>query len=151
MINQVTLLGRVGKDPEIRYTNDNKAVAMFSIATNELGKDKTTWHNVKAWEQKADLCEKYVKKGDLLFVQGRIEYTEKDGKHYTAVVIQNMQFLSSKGGSQSQASNKDNPVPQPPQKQNRQPNLSDTKTAINNGFTETVKQSDDLGDDDIPF
>ena len=77
MINQVTLLGRVGKDPEIRYTNDNKAVAMFSIATNELGKDKTTWHNVKAWEQKAELVEKYVKKGDLLFVQGRMEYTEK--------------------------------------------------------------------------
>lgn len=129
MINQVTLLGRVGKDPEIHYTNNNKAVAMFSIATNELGKDKTTWHNVKAWEQKAELVEKYVKKGDLLFVQGRIEYTEKDGKHYTAVVIQNMQFLSSKGGNHKEP-------PLPPTGQNRQP--------------ETAK-SDDLGDDDIPF
>ena len=144
MINQVTLLGRVGKDPEIRYTKDNQAVAMFSIATSEKWKDKdgktqenTTWHNVQAWEKQADLVEKYVKKGDLLFVQGKIKYTEKDGKHYTAVVIQNMQFLSSKGGSQSQASNKDKPVPQPPQKRVSQP--------------ETVKQSDDLGDDDIPF
>ena len=137
MINQVTLLGRVGKDPEIRYTNDNKAVAMFSIATNELGKDKTTWHNVKAWEQKAELVEKYVKKGDLLFVQGRMEYTEKDGKHYTAIVIQNMQFLSNKGGSQSQASNKEKPIPQPPQKRTVSP--------------ETTQSGDDLGDDDIPF
>ena len=144
MINQVTLLGRVGKDPEIRYTKDNQAVAMFSIATSEKWKDKdgktqenTTWHNVKAWEQKAELVEKYVKKGDLLFVQGRIEYTENNGKYYTAIVIHNMQFLSSKGGSQSQVSNKDKPIPQPPQKRTTPP--------------ETTQSGDDLGDDDIPF
>ena len=49
MLNNVELIGRVGKDPEIRYTNSDKKVAMLNIATNELGKDKTTWHNVKAW------------------------------------------------------------------------------------------------------
>lgn len=137
MINQVTLLGRVGKDPEMRYTPNNKAVCKFSLATNELGKEKTTWHNITAWEKTAELCEQYVKKGDLMYIQGRIEYTEKDGKYYTAVVIQNMQFLSSKGEKQSSASNKDKPVPKPPQKQNRQP--------------ETTQSGDDLGDDDIPF
>lgn len=134
MINQVTLLGRVGKDPEIRYTPNNKAVAMFSIATNELGKDATTWHNVKAWEKQAELCEQYIKKGDLLFVQGRIEYSEKDGKHYTAIVIQNMKFLSSKGGNQSGVSNKEPPKPPTGQKPQA-----------------AAKQADDLGDDDIPF
>lgn len=133
MINQVTLLGRVGKDPEIRYTTSNKAVAMFSIATNELGNDKTTWHNVQAWEKRAEVCEKYVKKGDLIYIQGRIEYSEKDGKHYTAIVIHNMQFLSSKAGSQSQVSNKEPPKPPTGQK------------------PQAVAQSDDLGDDDIPF
>lgn len=133
MINQVTLLGRVGKDPEIRYTTSNKAVAMFSIATNELGKDTTTWHNVKAWEKLAELCEQYVKKGDLLYVQGRIEYTEKDGKYYTAIVIQNMKFLSSKGGNQSPASNKEPPKPPTGQK------------------VQAAAKADDLGDDDIPF
>lgn len=133
MINQVTLLGRVGKDPEIRYTTSNKAVAMFSIATNELGKDATTWHNVKAWEKQAELCEQYVKKGDLLFVQGRIEYSEKDGKYYTAIVIQNMKFLSSKSGNQSQASDKEPPKPPTGQK------------------PQAVAKTDDLGDDDIPF
>ena len=132
MINQVTLVGRVGKDPEIRYTTSNKAVAMFSIATNELGKDKTTWHNVKAWEKQAELCEQYVKKGDLLFVQGRIEYTEKDGKYYTSVVIQNMKFLSSKGENQSQASKEQ---PKPPTMQKPQ----------------AAAQADDLSDDDIPW
>lgn len=134
MINQVTLVGRVGKDPEIRYTTSNKAVAMFSIATNELGKDATTWHNVKAWEKQAELCEQYVKKGDLLYIQGRIEYSEKDGKHYTAIVIQNMKFLSSKGDKQSPASNKEPPKPPTGQKPQA-----------------AAKQADDLGDDDIPF
>ena len=135
MINQVTLVGRVGKDPEIRYTPSNKAVAMFSIATNELGKDNpTTWHNVKAWEKQAELCEQYVKKGDLLYIQGRIEYTEKDGKHYTAIVAQTLKFLSSKGDKQSGASNKEPPKPPTGQKPQS-----------------TAKQAEDLGDDDIPF
>ena len=133
MINQVTLLGRVGKDPEIRYTPSNKAVAMFSIATNELGKDTTTWHNVKAWEKQAELCEKYVKKGDLLYVQGRIEYTEKDGKYYTAIVVQNMKLLSSKNDKQTGASNKEPPKPPTGQK------------------VQAIDKSGDLGDDDIPF
>lgn len=134
MLNQVTLLGRVGKDPEIRYTPNNKAVVMFSIATNELGKDTTTWHNVKAWEKQAELCEQYVKKGDLLYVQGRIEYTENNGKYYTAIVVQNMKFLSSsKGGNQPESSKE---PPKPPTGQNRQPETAN---------------ADDLGDDDIPF
>lgn len=131
MINQVTLVGRVGKGPEIRYTQSEKAVAMFSIATNEFGKDKTTWHNVKAWEKHAELCEQYVKKGDLLFVQGRIEYTEKDGKYYTSIVIQNMKFLSSRG--ENQASNKEQPKPPIMQK------------------PQAAAQADDLSDDDIPW
>lgn len=133
MINQVALLGRVGKDPEIRYTPNNKAVAMFSIATNELGKDSTTWHNIKAWEKLAELCEKYVKTGDLLYVQGRIEYTESNGKYYTAVVVQSMKFLSSKGEKQSYVSSKEPPKPPTGQK------------------PQAAAKADDLADDDIPF
>ena len=130
MINQVTLVGRVGKDPEIRYTQSEKAVAMFSIATNEFGKDKTTWHNIKAWEKQAELCEQYVKKGDLLFVQGRIEYTENNGKYYTSIVIQNMKFLNSKGDNQASEE-----PPKPPTMQKPQ----------------AAAQADDLSDDDIPW
>ena len=130
MINQVTLIGRVGKDPEIRYTTSNKAVAMFSIATNELGKDKTTWHNIKAWEKQAELCEQYVKKGDLLYISGRIEYTENNGKYYTAIVIQNMKFLSNKGDNQASKEQ-----PKPPTRQKPQ----------------AAAQADDLSDDDIPW
>ena len=132
MLNNVELIGRVGNEPELRYTPSNKAVVKLSIATNELGKDKTTWHTVTVWDKVAENVEKYVKKGDLLYIAGRIEYTEKDGKYYTAIVANTVKFLSVKGG-EKQA---DKPIPQPPQKQNRQP--------------ENVK-ADDLGDDDIPF
>lgn len=133
MINQVTLLGRVGKDPEMRYTPNNKAVCKFSIATNELGKENTTWHNITAWEKTAELCEQYVKKGDLLYVHGRIEYSEKDGKYYTAIVANAVKFLSSKGEN---SGSKEKPVPQPPTGEKPQ---------------SAAKQADDLGDDDIPF
>ena len=101
MINQVTLIGRVGKDPEIRYTTSNKAVAMFSIATNELGKDTTTWHNVKAWEKQAELCEQYVKKGDKLYVEGELRtrnYDDKNGvKHFiTEIYGDKLELLTPK-------------------------------------------------------
>lgn len=134
MLNNIELIGRVGKDPEIRYTPNNKAVCKFSLATNELGKDKTTWHNITAWEKTADLCEQYVKKGDLLYVQGRIEYTESNGKYYTTIVAHTLKFLSSKSEN---SGSKEKPIPQPPQKQTAKP--------------ETTQSGDDLGDDDIPF
>ena len=140
MLNNVELIGRVGNEPELRYTPSNKAVVKLSIATTETAKDKTvktTWHNVTVWEKTAENVEKYVKKGDLIYIQGRIEYTEKDGKYYTAIVAQKVNFLSSNGGSQSQVSNKDKPVPPPPQKRTAPP--------------ETTQSGDDLGDDDIPF
>ena len=140
MLNNVELIGRVGKDPEIRYTNSDKKFAMFSIATNEL-KAKTTWHNVQAWDKTAEIAEQYVKKGDLLYVQGRIEYTESNGKYYTAIVAHTLKFLSSKADKQSQVIDKDKPIPKPPQKR---------QTASDLGYMASDK-SDDLGDDDIPF
>lgn len=94
MLNSVELIGRVGKDPEMRYTSSGKAVVGFSIATNEMGKEKTTWHNIIAWEKTAELCEKYVKKGDLLYLRGRIEYSESNGKYYTQIVAHTVKFLS---------------------------------------------------------
>lgn len=131
MLNNVELIGRVGKDPEMRYTNSGKAVCGFSLATNEMGKEKTTWHNLTAWEKTAELCEKYVKKGDLLYIQGRIEYSESNGKYYTQIVAHTVKFLSSKGKNSDSKE-----PPKPPTGQNRQP--------------ETTQSGDDLKDD-IPF
>jgi single-strand DNA-binding protein len=97
MVNKAILLGRVGKDPEVRHLEGGTTVASFSIATSEKYKNKsgemvenTEWHNIVAWRQLAELAEKYVHKGD------------KDGnKRYTSeVVINEMRFL---GGSKPTA------------------------------------------------
>ena len=135
MVNKVTLIGRVGKEPEIRYAGEKK-IAGISLATNEKGKEKTTWHNVKCWEKLSDIVEQYVKKGDLIAVFGRIDYTEyeKDGvkRYLTNIVVNELKMISSRNsGIQS------GEIPKPPTKGSFKP--------------ETSQNSDDLGDDDIPF
>jgi len=94
-VNKVILLGRVGKQPEIKQVGDNK-VANFSLATSEKFKDKngnkvdqTEWHNVVFWGKQAELIEQYVNKGDELYIEGSIktETYEKDGEKRYAVKI----------------------------------------------------------------
>lgn len=107
MINRVTLIGNVGKDPEIRTAGDNN-VANFSLATSETYKDKsgnkqtnTEWHNITIWGKLADVVEKYVKKGDRLFLEGKISYRsydDKDGvkRYVTDIVCNSMTMLGGK-------------------------------------------------------
>ena len=106
-LNQAQIIGRLGKDPEVRYTSSGKAVANFSIATEEKWKNaagepqsKTEWHRCVAWGKLAEIIQKYVKKGNLIFVQGRIETRswEKDGvkRYSTEIVVDRMQMLGSK-------------------------------------------------------
>ena len=105
-MNKYEVIGRVGKDPEIRVTQNSK-VASFSIATSEYGgKDKekvTEWHNVVIWGKLADVVEKYVKKGDLLFVSGshRTRSWEKDGvtRYASELVARDLEML---GGNKDQ-------------------------------------------------
>jgi single-strand DNA-binding protein len=94
-VNKVILLGRVGKQPEIKQVGDNK-VANFSLATSEKFKDKsgnkvenTEWHNVVFWGKQAELIEQYVGKGDELYIEGSIktETYEKDGEKRYAMKI----------------------------------------------------------------
>lgn len=94
-VNKVILLGRVGKEPEIRQVGENK-VANFSLATSEKFKDKkgdkvenTEWHNVVFWGKQAELIEQYVHKGDELYIEGSIktENYEKDGEKRYATKI----------------------------------------------------------------
>jgi single-strand DNA-binding protein len=106
MINKVILLGNTGKDPEIKEVSGTK-LATFSIATTETYKDKsgekktnTEWHNVEAWGTLAGIIEKYVKKGDKLYLEGKITYQtyEKDGQKHTVtkIRISEMKMLSGK-------------------------------------------------------
>lgn len=91
MINTITLVGRLGRDPELKTTGSGKSVCNFSLATNAM-KDQTDWHNITCWEKTAEIANNYLKKGSLCGIEGRLTYEswEKDGvKHTKAVVIAN--------------------------------------------------------------
>jgi len=98
MKNQVQLIGRVGKEPM-----RNGSVTSFNLATTEKYKDKngewkevTDWHNISCFGQLADFAQKHISKGQLLSIDGKIKYSEKDGKYYTNIVAINILFLSKK-------------------------------------------------------
>ena len=106
MVNKVILVGRAGKDPEVRHLDNNLTVARFSLATDESFRNKngerathTEWHNIVMWRQLAETAEKYVNKGHLLYIEGRIRNRswEKDGvKHYSVEIEADvMRFISS--------------------------------------------------------
>ena len=105
MINQCNFIGRLGRDPEIRYTQSGKAVASFSIACSEKrgGEETTEWVNVVAWEKLAEICGQYLVKGSLVFISGRMQtrkWQDKDGgtRYTTEIVAREMKMLDSRGG-----------------------------------------------------
>ena len=111
-INKVILVGYVGKDPEVRYLDGGVAVANFSLATTESYKnkegnkvDQTEWHHVVAWRGLAEIIEKYVKKGQLLYIEGKIRtrtYGEENNKKYfTEVIADQMTMLGGKRDEQT--------------------------------------------------
>ncbi len=147
-LNKVMLIGRLGKDPEIRYTPDGSAVANFSLATSEVWTDKsgtrqerTEWHNIVAWTRLADLAKRYLAKGRQVYIEGRIrtrEYDDKDGnkRRITEIIANQMVLLGSRpegmeaGGA-------------PPQRSASGPEP---------GLSSTSGNSDvEITDDDIPF
>ncbi|MFU8812265.1 MAG: single-stranded DNA-binding protein [Balneolaceae bacterium] len=109
-LNKAMIIGRLGADPEVRYTQSNTAVATLSVATTEKYKDRngelqenTEWHRVVAWGRLAEICQEYLKKGSLAYFEGPIqtrEWEDKDGqKRYTTEIkALNMQMLDSRGG-----------------------------------------------------
>ncbi|MCI0422481.1 MAG: single-stranded DNA-binding protein, partial [Acidobacteria bacterium] len=107
-VNQVTLVGRLGKDPELKYTQGGDAVANFSVATDETWKDKsgekqqrTEWHNIVAWKKLAEICGQYLRKGSQVLIQGRLQtrkWEDKDGntRYTTEIVASNLVMLGKK-------------------------------------------------------
>jgi single-strand DNA-binding protein len=104
-LNKVQLIGRLGRDPESRYTPTGKKVAQFSVAVSSRWKgrdgemqESTEWVNVEAWERLGETCQEYLKKGSLVYVEGRLKtdkYEDKgETKYFTKVVAQVVQFLS---------------------------------------------------------
>jgi single-strand DNA-binding protein len=108
-VNKVILVGRLGRDPETRYTGGGQAVANFSVATDETYKDKngerqkrTEWHKIVVWGKQAEIAQQYLKKGSLIFIEGRIqsrEWQDKEGQKRTSfeVVASNFRMLGGRG------------------------------------------------------
>jgi len=104
-VNKVILVGRLGRDPETRYTGGGQAVANFSVATDESYKDKngerqkrTEWHKIVVWGKQAEIAQQYLKKGSLIFIEGRIqsrEWQDKEGQKRTSfeIVASNFRML----------------------------------------------------------
>lgn len=111
-LNKAMLIGRLGQDPEVRYTQSNTAVATLSVATNERFKDsngewkeRTEWHRVVAWGRLAEICQQYLQKGSQVFIEGPIqtrEWEDREGqKRYTTEIkALTLTMLDSRGNSQ---------------------------------------------------
>jgi len=113
-INKVILIGRLGSDPEVRYTPSGVAVANFNIATSEEWKDKdsgekkerTEWHRIVAWRRLGEICGEYLSKGKQVYIEGRLQtrdWEDRDGnKRYTTeIVATDVQFLGTRDSSES--------------------------------------------------
>jgi len=108
-VNKVILVGRLGRDPETRFTSGGQAVANFSVATDETYKDRngerqkrTEWHKIVVWGKQAEIAQQYLKKGSLIFIEGRIqsrEWQDKEGQKRTSfeIVASNFRMLGGRG------------------------------------------------------
>ena len=139
-INKVIIVGRLGSDPEVRYTPDGTAVANFSVATSDEWSDKATgekkerteWHRIVAWRKLGEICGEYLSKGRQVYVEGKLQTRswEKDGitRYSTEIVASDVQFLGGRNTADTYRS---------------------SDTAPSRGYEEP--QPTDRQDDDIPF
>lgn len=145
-VNKVILVGNLGKDPEVRHLENGATVANFSIATSETYKDKngerqtqTEWHNIVLWRGLAEIAEKYLRKGNQVYIEGKLRtrsWVDKDGvtRYTTEVVGDNMTMLGSKGDGSADGNN-------------NQKSSSDTTT-----YTQPETQIEEADEsDDLPF
>ncbi len=141
-VNKVILIGRLGKDPEVRNLESGVSVANFSMVTSETYKDKTTgekkeitdWHNIVLWRGLAEIAQKYLHKGDMIYVEGKIRTRswEKDGitRYTTEIIGDEMTMLSTR--------------------------RSDAGATSSEGYSTSASKSDSMsaesgGSDDLPF
>ena len=144
MVNKAILVGRLGRDPEVRRTASGTAVANFSLATDEFWNDqsgerqrRTEWHRIVVWSRLAETCERYLRKGSLIYIEGRIqtqEWEDRDGnrRRTTEIVARNMQMLGSRSDEMGMGSGA-----QRPSSRASQPSQP--------------SQEVEITDDDIPF
>jgi single-strand DNA-binding protein len=155
-VNKVILVGRLGRDPETRYTGGGQAVANFSVATDETYKDRngekqkrTEWHKIVVWGKQAEIAQQYLKKGSLIFIEGRIqsrEWQDKEGQKRTSfeIVASNFRMLGGRsdaaaagaGGGRSSADDVESHAAAPAE--------------YGDGGSQT-SSGPEISDEDIPF
>ena len=159
-VNKVIIVGRLGKDPEVRYTPNGQAVANFTVATSDNWKDKTSgekqekteWHRIVVWGRLAELSRDYLKKGKQVYVDGRLQtrsWDDKDGnkKYITEIVANNIQFLGSatdKTTDKTTDTHSDGVDYIP-----ADTNTSNTTSPTSNASSAKVENT--INDEDIPF
>src|SRR5579864_4070027 len=116
-VNKAILVGRLGRDPETRYTGGGQAVCNFSLATDETYKDRsgerqkrTEWHKIVVWAKQAEIAQQYLRKGSLVYVEGRIQTRQWDDKEgqkrsTTEIVATNFRMLGGRGDNAGAGSN----------------------------------------------
>lgn len=153
-INKVILVGNLGNDPEIKYTQGGMAICTLSLATTSVrkGKDdekieKTEWHRVKLFGKTGEIAAEYLKKGRQVYIEGRIEYStsEKDGvtRYFTDIIGDEMQMLGGGGEGRPESSAERAPRPQRSEYAPRREAPAARPAAS--------QSADDFADDDIPF
>lgn len=144
-VNKVILLGNVGKDPEVRYLDTGIAVASFSLATSDRAytlangtqvPEKTEWHNLVLWRGLAETAEKYIHKGDKLYVEGKIRtrsYDDQAGvkRYVTEIFVDNMEMLTPKAAGQATGAYSSAPQATPSTVQTQQPQVAPTPVQDN--------------------
>jgi|TARA_A100001015_G_C14878481_1_gene667358 single-strand DNA-binding protein len=151
-LNKVMLIGRLGQDPEVRYTQSNTAVATLSVATSERYKDgngeqqeRTEWHRVVAWGRLAEICQQYLHKGSLIYVEGPLQtrqWEDNQGQKRYTTEIKALQMTMLDSRQSGQSSGQGAPVPQQEPSQPKNEQMSSTVN-IDSNF--------DNMDDDLPF
>lgn len=152
-LNKHMIIGRLGQDPEVRYTQNNVAVATMSIATSQVWKDdngekqeKTEWHRCVAWGRKAEICDKYLKKGSMVYVEGPVEtqkYEDKEGvtRYSTNTKVIILQMLDTKNSNGTR----------PPHPADGSAPAKDSGKQQQPKGPQPVKKADEFDDDELPF
>ena len=152
-MNKVILIGRLTRDPELRYTSSNVATCTFSLAvdrpfTNQSGEREADFINIVVWRKQAENCKNYLTKGSQVAIEGRIQtrnYDDKDGKkvYVTEVVADNVQFLGAKGSGNSQSSDSTTPY-------DFSNDMNQTTDVSSDPFAD-FGSSIEISDDELPF
>jgi single-strand DNA-binding protein len=149
-VNKVILVGRLGRDPELKYTASGTPFCRFSMATDDSWNDKgtgerqerTEWHNIVAWDRLAEICNQYLTKGKLVYIEGSLqtrEWDDQEGnkKKMTEIRARDMVMLSSGGAAEGSGGGG--------------PRRSATAEASSSGSGMSSAPSSTITDDDIPF